>query len=105
MWNWSKYRLRVEDIESINGIKLIKEKEGIKMQDFEITHMETERRMHGVTYIRARCIEDQTLVDVEIPNTLINDKSFVKLKLLEEYNRLLKLKEKHKDDIQVDTIL
>lgn len=85
----------------------INEEEEEIMQEltFVITNMDIQRSMGGKTNLRAKCIQDNMLLDIEIKNSEITNKSLIKQKLIEEYNRILKLKEKHKDDINVGTIL
>ncbi|HEY8890228.1 MAG TPA: hypothetical protein VIM70_08215 [Clostridium sp.] len=72
---------------------------------FEITDIVIQRSMGGRTNLRAKCIQDNMLLDIEVMNTQRTNKDFVKQKFIEEHSRMLKLKEKHKDDIIIGTVL
>lgn len=90
---------------SIND-KLTKEY-GEIMQEltFKITNMYTQRSMGGRTNLNAKCIQDNISVDIEVKNSEMSNKSLIKQKLIEEHDRILKLEEKHKDDVGVGNIL
>jgi len=72
---------------------------------FEITNINTERRINGKTSISAKCIQDNMSVNIEILNTQGNDKRLIKQKLIEQHYLLVKIEKEHKDDIDVGTIL
>jgi len=72
---------------------------------FEVTNMYTQRSMGGITNLRAKCIQDNMLLDIEVMNSEVANKHLIKQKLIEEHNRMLKLEEEHKDDIGVGTVL
>lgn len=72
---------------------------------FKITNMYTQRSMGGRTNLSAKCIQDNISVDIEVKNSEMVDKSLIRQKLIEEHDRILKLEEKHKDDIGVGTML
>jgi len=52
----------------------------MKELTFEIIHIHSERRINGKTNIRAVCLQDDTCLDIEIPNSELNNKSSVKTK-------------------------
>ena len=83
-----------------------KKKEEERMQEltFEITNMYTQRSMGGRTNLRAKCIQDDVWVDIEVKNSEMNNNA-VKQKLIKEHDRIVELEEKHKDYISVGTIL
>ncbi len=72
---------------------------------FEIINIETQRSMGGITNIWAKCIQDNIDLNIDIKNTERTNKSLIKQRLIEEHARMLKLKEKYKNDIVVGTIL
>lgn len=91
---------------SIND-KLTMKYGGIPMQEFtfEITHIYSEKRINGVSNIGATCIQDKMMLDIEISNSKLIDKNYIKQELINKHALLLEIEDKHKNDISVGAIL
>jgi len=77
----------------------------MKELTFEIINIHSERRINGKTNIRAICLQDNMCLDIEIPNSELNNKSSVKQSLIIEHMRLLESDKEQKDYIQKGSII
>jgi len=77
----------------------------MKELTFEITNIQSERGINGKTNIRATCIQDDMWLEIEIPNSELNNKSSVKQSLIIEHMRLLELEKEQNYYIQKGSII
>jgi len=77
----------------------------VKELTFEIINIQSERRINGKTNIRAICLQDDIYLDIEIPNSELNNKSSVKQSLIIEHMRLLEFNKCQNDYIQKGSII
>ena len=73
----------------------------INMQEltFEVMGIQIERRTNGTTNMRLMCVQDNVIVDIEIANSMREDKSLIREKAIKEHNHYLELKARNLVDV------